>query len=86
MNHTFATLPRRYQSYVAERSSENLARLPEPELRKAAQARDERIAPLFRRWPHLSRHELAELTRLYRERIRVAKHLGRQRRRTPDPR
>ena len=38
--------------------------------------RDERLAPLFRRWPALSQLELHELGRLYEERIRIAKHLG----------
>ena len=38
--------------------------------------RDDRLAPLFRRWPALSQLELHELGRLYEERIRIAKHLG----------
>jgi hypothetical protein len=59
---------------------ENLAELEAAELRKAARERDERIDPLFRRWPGLTRNELAELARLYRERMRVAKHFARRRR------
>jgi hypothetical protein len=69
---------------VAEQFSEKLARLPEPELREAARAHDEQIAPLFQRWPHLKGHELAELARLYAERIRLATHLGQRRRRRRD--
>ena len=65
---------------MAESLPENLESLQAAELQEAARARDDRIAPLFRRWPRLSKRELAELTRLYRERIRVAKHLGRCRR------
>jgi hypothetical protein len=59
---------------------ENLAELEVVELRNAARARDERIEPLFRRWPRLSRNELAELAQLYRERMRVAKHVATRRR------
>jgi hypothetical protein len=59
---------------------ENLAELEAVELREAAQARDKRIEPLFRRWPGLSRNELSELAQLYRERMRVAKHVARRRR------
>jgi hypothetical protein len=59
---------------------ENLAELEAVELRNAAQARDERIEPLFRRWPRLTRKELAELAQLYRERMRVAKQVAHRRR------
>lgn len=59
---------------------ENLAELETAELRNAARVRDERIELLFRRWPGLSRKELAELTHLYRERMRVAKHVARRQR------
>jgi len=64
---------------------ENLADLEAVELRDAAQARDERIEPLFRRWPRLTRNEVAELAQLYRERMRVAKHVARRRRVTDQP-
>jgi hypothetical protein len=64
---------------VDERRAEDLAEVPERELHEAARDRDEQIAPLFRRWPRLSRRELSELSRLYRERIRVARQLGRRR-------
>jgi hypothetical protein len=59
---------------------ENLAELEPVELREAARARDKRIEPLFRRWPGLTGNELSELAKLYRERMRVAKHLARRRR------
>ncbi len=65
---------------MAQALPDNLAELEAVELRDAARARDDRLEPLFRRWPRLTRNELAELTRLYRERMRVAKHVGRRRR------
>jgi hypothetical protein len=43
-------------------------------------ARDDRIAALFRTWPTLAGRELRELRRLYDERLRLARHLGRLRR------
>jgi hypothetical protein len=43
--------------------------------------RDERLDPLFRRWPQLARDELRELRRLYSDRVRLARHSGRLRRR-----
>jgi len=58
---------------------ENLAELEVGELRNAAKARDKRIEPLFRRWPRLTTNELTELAQLYRERMRVAKHVARRR-------
>ena len=58
---------------------ENLAELEAVELRNAARVRDDRLEPLFRRWPRLTRNELAELAQLYRERMRVAKHVARRR-------
>jgi hypothetical protein len=42
--------------------------------------RDDRIAALFRTWPKLAARELRELRRLYDERLRLARHLGRLRR------
>jgi hypothetical protein len=49
------------------------------DLAKQCDARDEHIAPLFRRWPALSRIEIRELARVYGERLRIAKYLGRLR-------
>jgi len=41
---------------------------------------DERLTPLLHRWPTLSELELRELRRVYAERQRLARHLGRLRR------
>ena len=43
------------------------------ELETAKDERDQRLAPLFRRWPELDKLELAELHRLWEERLRLAK-------------
>jgi hypothetical protein len=59
---------------------ENLEDVEPGELQDAARARDDRLAPLFRRWPRLTKSELTDMARLYRERMRVARHLGRRRR------
>jgi hypothetical protein len=48
-------------------------------LERAANVREKRLSPLFRRWPALSRIELAELKRLYNERLLIARYLGRRR-------
>jgi hypothetical protein len=41
--------------------------------------RDDELAPLFRRWPALSRVELRRLKKLYHETVRIAQHLGQRR-------
>jgi hypothetical protein len=64
---------------MVEKLPENLSTLSPESLRHAAKVHDERISPLFRRWPSLSRLETAELKRLYNERLRVAKYLGKRR-------
>jgi hypothetical protein len=46
-------------------------------LERVAIVRDTHLAPLFRRWPSLSRRELSELKRLYHEQLRVARYVGR---------
>jgi IS5 family transposase len=48
-------------------------------LERAVTAREKRLSPLFRKWPALSRIELAELKRLYNERLLIARYLGRRR-------
>jgi hypothetical protein len=58
---------------------DDLAAVPVPELSQQRAIRDDKIAPLFRRWPSLSRVELNELRRLYAERLRIARYLGRRR-------
>lgn len=42
-------------------------------LETAKDERDERLALLFRRWPELDNLELAELHRLWEDRVRLAK-------------
>jgi hypothetical protein len=59
----------------------DLSALEPKSLEEARKERDERLTPLFRRWPALSQFELRELRRLYDERIRIAKQLGSLRRR-----
>jgi hypothetical protein len=60
---------------------ENLSVLDSEVLADAREARDRKIAPLFRRWPKLTSPELRELRRLYEERVRLARHWGALRRR-----
>ena len=40
---------------------------------------DDRLAPLFVRWPALTRVEMRSLRELYRDSIRIAKHVGQRR-------
>jgi hypothetical protein len=59
----------------------DLSDLSQEGLTDARSSRDERVTRLFRRWPSLSRAEMNELKSLYEERIRLAKYVGRIRRR-----
>jgi hypothetical protein len=59
---------------------ENLATLDDEALLEERTARDEKLRPLFRRWPSLNKLEMKELRRLYDERLRLAKRIGRLRR------
>jgi hypothetical protein len=59
----------------------DLSNLGEDGLEDARTTRDERLTPLLRRWPVLSHPEITELKRLYEERMRLAKHVGKLRRR-----
>jgi hypothetical protein len=59
----------------------DLSDLSQEALTDARSSRDERVTRLFRRWPSLSRTEMNELKSLYEERIRLAKYVGRIRRR-----
>jgi hypothetical protein len=61
---------------VAQQLPRDLSALEPERLLEARKERDDRLTPLFRRWPALSQLELRELRRLYEERIRIAKHLG----------
>ena len=58
---------------------DDLAAMPVTELSEQPAIRDERLAPLFQRWPTLSGAELGLLRRMYAERLRIAKYLGRRR-------
>jgi hypothetical protein len=49
------------------------------ELAKQRELRDDRLATLFRRWPALNRLEHGQLQRLYAERLRIARYVGRRR-------
>ena len=61
---------------------DDLATMDGTDLSMQRAIRDDELAPLFRRWPALSRPELGRLRRLYAERLRIARHLGRRARRT----
>ena len=80
----FAACPSRYLQDMAgvEQLPEDLSELEPGALERATNARDKRLSPLFRRWPALSGFELSELKRLYNERLRLAKYLGRRGRRS----
>ena len=58
---------------------DDLAAMGTEDLARQRAVRDERLAPLFRRWPALSRIEMRELRRFYGERLRIAKYLGKRR-------
>jgi hypothetical protein len=60
---------------------ENLSALDDAALLRQRALRDEMLHPLFRRWPSLSQTEARELRRVYDERVRLAKWIGRARRR-----
>ena len=58
---------------------DDLAAVGDAELSEQRAIRDDKLAPLFRRWPALSRPELGRLRRMYEERLRIARYLGRRR-------
>jgi hypothetical protein len=60
---------------------DDLAAVPEDELAQQRAVRDDLLTRLFRRWPKLSRGEQGELRKVYGERLRIAKFLGRRVRR-----
>jgi hypothetical protein len=55
---------------------ENLSALDGEALLEERAARDEKLRPLFRRWPALSKSEMRELRRVYAERLRIARWIG----------
>jgi len=59
---------------------DDLAALGTQDLEQQRAVRDEALAPLFRRWPTLDRVEMLNLRRVYSERLRIARYLGRLRR------
>jgi hypothetical protein len=65
----------------ADQLPEDLSQLNPAALERAANARDKRLSPLFRRWPSLNRLELSELKRLYNERLLIARYVGKRGRR-----
>jgi hypothetical protein len=61
---------------------DDLGAMDADELARERAIRDEQLTPLFRRWPRLSRLEIRELRKIYVERLRIARYLGRLRTRT----
>lgn len=67
---------------MIEQLPKDLSRLGKDGIRRAIALRDERVSALFGRWPYaLSAFELRELRRLHDERQRLARFVGRGRRR-----
>ena len=56
---------------------DNLPVIPDPALSEQRVVRDDKLAPLFQRWPDLSRFESVRLRRLYAERLEIARYLWR---------
>jgi hypothetical protein len=65
---------------MEDRLPTDLSALGREGVEKAKAVRDGRLASLFRRWPAVSKLELAELRRLHDERLRLARHSGARRR------
>jgi hypothetical protein len=59
---------------------QKLSALSYETLQRERDACDERLRPLFRRWPSLTKGEMRELRRVYDERLRLARWIGRARR------
>ena len=66
--------------YEMNELPQNLSALSDEALERERDACDERLRPLFRRWPSLTRGEMRELRRAYDERLRLARWIGRARR------
>jgi hypothetical protein len=64
-----------------ERLPEDLSDLDANAVRRACDRRDDRLTALFRRWPNLPRRELREIRRVSDERQRLARYLGKLRKR-----
>lgn len=59
---------------MSEHLPKDLSALEPKKVNAAKEERDGRLAPLFRRWPALSKLEMAELHHLWDERLRLARH------------
>lgn len=64
---------------VMKELPEDLATVGYSEISEQRAIRDDKLAPLFQRWPALSRPELRQLRRMYAERLRIARYLGHRR-------
>ena len=58
---------------------DDLAAMDEAELSEQRALPDDTLAPLFQRWPALNRLELRQLRTTYKERLRIARYVGRVR-------
>jgi len=58
---------------------DDLGSMDATELSLQRDIRDDRLAPLFVRWPALTRVEMVSLRELYRDSIWIAKHVGQRR-------
>jgi hypothetical protein len=56
---------------------DDLAVIPDSALAEQRAMRDDKLAPPFQRWPDLSRFEFVRLRRLYAERLKIVRYLGR---------
>jgi len=65
---------------MSEPLPQDLSDLDTREIETVRDEQDRRLTPLFRRWPALSARERAELRRVYTERLRIARFLGKRRR------
>lgn len=66
---------------MREALPDDLSGLSEREVATERIEHDSRLAALFRRWGGLDRREMRELRRVHDERVRIARYVGRLRRR-----
>jgi hypothetical protein len=79
LSRTFAARRLEADQCAMKELPDDLALVGRAQLAEQRAIRDAKLTPLFRRWPALSRFELAELRRMYTERLRIARYLGRRR-------
>ena len=65
---------------MSEPLPQDLSHLDARHMEAVRDEQERRLTPLFRRWPSLSGRELAELRRLWAERLQVATLLGMRKR------